>query len=68
MSTIEEIKLAIEKLSPEERAELELLLHGEPGDDEWDRQMKEDAKAGKLDFMVRQAQEAIKKGQLRDFP
>ena len=47
MSTVEEIKSAIEKLSPEQREELELWLSG-ADDDEWDRQMKADA-AAKMD-------------------
>jgi hypothetical protein len=34
MSTVAEIKRAIEKLSPQERCELEALLHPWP-DDDW---------------------------------
>ena len=50
MSTLEEIKVAIAKLSPAERAELDLFL--QQADDEWDRQMVADAQAGKLDRLL----------------
>ena len=42
MSRVEEIKAAIERLSPEERCELAALLNPIE-DDDWDRQMKKDA-------------------------
>jgi hypothetical protein len=52
MSTVAEIKRAIEKLSPQERCELEALLHPWPEDD-WDRQMQGDAEpGGKLQEMM----------------
>ncbi len=47
MSTIADIKSAIERLSVEERAELVADLCGWR-DDDWDKQMKADAKAGKF--------------------
>ena len=47
MSTVQEIKSAIERLSLEERAELIADLCGWT-DDDWDRQMKADARAGKF--------------------
>src|SRR5947209_8607906 len=50
MSTITEIREAIEKLSLEERAELLAELHNWE-DDEWDRQMRADAAAGRFDAM-----------------
>ncbi len=45
MSTVEEIKAAIEALSPRERCELNALLHPFD-DDEWDKQMRADAEPG----------------------
>jgi hypothetical protein len=48
MSTVAEIKAAIDQLSPQERCELEALLHPFE-DDDWDRQMKHHAAAGKFD-------------------
>ena len=47
MSTVAEIKAAIDQLSLQERCELEALLHPFE-DDDWDRQMKRDAAAGKF--------------------
>ncbi len=67
MSTVEEIKSAIEKLSPKEREKLELWLHG-PDDDEWDQQMKADAAAGKLDRIIAEVDAEIDAGKLRDMP
>jgi hypothetical protein len=45
MSTVAEIMAAIEQLSPQERCELEALLHPWP-DDEWDAQMRADSEEG----------------------
>lgn len=67
MSTVEEIKEAIDELSAEERARL--LTQIDPAmDDDWDRQMKADAVAGKLDFLVEEAEAERKAGTLREFP
>jgi hypothetical protein len=55
VSTVAEIKAAIDRLSLEERCELEALLHPFE-DDDWDRQMKQDAAAGKFDSLHRQAE------------
>jgi len=67
MTTIEEIKAAIEKLSLSERAQLERWLHGW-ADDEWDRQIMADADAGKLDRLLAEVDEDIKASRLRDLP
>ena len=57
MSTVAEIKAAIDKLSPRERCELNALLRGWD-EDEWDRQMAADSlPGGKLD-KLREAAEA----------
>ncbi len=45
MSTVIEIKAAIDRLTPQERCELEALLHPWP-DDFWDEQMAADAEPG----------------------
>jgi len=47
MSTVAEIFNAIKELSLQERCELEALLHPFE-DDDWDKQMKRDAAAGKF--------------------
>ncbi len=68
MSTVVEIKNAIDKLSPRERCELNALLRGWD-DDEWDRQMAADSEpGGKLDRLRVAAEADAKGGQLRDFP
>ena len=64
MSTVAEIREAIEKLSLEERAELMAELHGYE-DNDWDRQMKADAAAGKFDAMNRDAEADYRAGQTR---
>jgi hypothetical protein len=61
MSTVAEIKSAIEQLSIEERAELIADLCGWT-DDDWDRQMKMDTIAGKFASINRQADEAHTSG------
>lgn len=68
MSTVEEIKAAIDKLSPRERCELHALLNPLP-EDEWDTQMRADADpGGKLHRLMVEAEEDAKAGRLREFP
>ena len=55
MSTVSEIKEAIAKLSSQEYCELMAELRPGLADDEWDKQMKADAAAGKFDEMNRRA-------------
>jgi len=57
--SVDQIKIAIEQLSFEERAELAAWLHGWK-DDEWDEQMKRDVAAGKLDHILREVDEDIR--------
>jgi hypothetical protein len=67
MSTVEEIKAAIAKLSLSERGEIARWLHGW-NDDEWDQQMKGDIAAGRLDGVLKEVDEDIEAGRLRDMP
>ena len=68
MTRVEEIKAAIEQLSPEERCELAASLNPF-ADDDWDRQMKEDAEpGGKLDRLREAASEEYKQGKTFPFP
>ena len=68
MSTVAEIKRAIDKLSPQERCELEALLHPWP-DDDWDRQMQSDAgPGGKLHDLMSASRKDAQAGKLMDFP
>lgn len=64
MSTVQEIRSAIAKLSLEERAELISELCGW-ADDDWDRQMKTDAAAGKFASLNREADAAHAGAQTR---
>jgi len=57
MSTVAEIKKALAKLTLEERAEILTELCGWSEDD-WDRQMKADAAAGKFTSLNREADAA----------
>ena len=61
MTTLLEIKAAIEKLSPRDYAELMAMLHA-PVDDDWDRQIKADATAGRLDHLVEEARADLAAG------
>lgn len=65
--SIEQIKTAIEQLSFEERAELAAWFHGWK-DDEWDEQMKRDVAEGRLDDVLREVEDDIAAGRLRDMP
>ena len=65
--SLPEIKTAIEQLSFEERAELAAWLHGW-NDDEWDQQMKRDVAGGKLDDVLREVEDDIKAGRIREIP
>jgi len=62
MNTVEEIRTALGKLSLEERAEIAAEFFGW-SDDDWDRQMKADAVAGKFDSLNRDADAACAAGQ-----
>jgi hypothetical protein len=63
MSTVVEIREAIARLSAEEYAELMADLMDFP-DDEWDRTMKADAEAGRLELIDRQIARAAEGDQL----
>jgi hypothetical protein len=68
MSTVAEIIDAVKHLSAEEKDEFLEKLREVEFEDAWDRQMQADAKAGKLDFLVREGEDAIRRGELRDWP
>jgi hypothetical protein len=68
MSTVAEIIEAVKNLSDEEKDEFLEKLREIEFEDAWDRQIEADAKAGRLDFLVREADEAIRGETLRDWP
>lgn len=61
MSKIDELKAEIEKLPGEELAELFRWL-SEKDWARWDKEVEDDSRAGRLDFLVREAREAKAKG------
>jgi hypothetical protein len=63
MSTVEEIKAAIEQLPPSDIARLRHWLQ-EKDWDEWDQQIEADSAAGKLDFLIADALDEKTKGTL----
>lgn len=65
MSKLEKLKMEIETLPKEEFAELVRWL-SEKDWDTWDREIEADSQAGKLDFLVREAQDAKTKRTLKD--
>ena len=65
--SLAEIKTAIEHLSFKEWAELAAWLHGWR-DDKWDEQMKRDIASGKLDDVLREVEEDVKAGRVRELP
>lgn len=66
MSTVADIKRAANELSELEHEELlSWLLDREVA---WDERIENDAAAGRLDFLVQQAQSAIRSNTLRDWP
>ena len=67
MSTVDEIKAAIAKLSLEEKAEIARWLHGWK-DDAWDRQMALDLASGKLAELLSEVDADIASGRLREMP
>ena len=65
--SLAEIQSAIEELSFEERAKLAAWLHGWK-DDDWDEQMKRDVASGKFEDVLREVDNDIRAGRLRDMP
>lgn len=67
MSTLQEIKAVIPKLTLEERAEVARCLH-QWEDDEWDQQMKRDVAEGKLNKLLKKVDADIAQGNLSSLP
>lgn len=67
MSTVLEIENAIDRLKPDERAQVAAWLERKEAQD-WDAQLDADATTGKLDFLFREAADERESGQLRDWP
>jgi hypothetical protein len=65
MRKLEELEMAIASLSEKEYREFRRWFL-EKDWEKWDRQIEEDSKAGKLDFLVKEALEAKTRGHLKD--
>jgi hypothetical protein len=65
MSKINAIRKAIETLSEDEYVELRQWF-SERDWKKWDREIEKDSKAGKLDFLVREAFDQKRQGKLKD--
>lgn len=65
MGTVKDVLKAYQQLSAEEQSEVLYALN-RLGDDDWDRQIQADAESGKLDFLLEEALQAEKDGQLKD--
>lgn len=64
MSTVQEIEAAIEKLPAAELLALVDRLR-ERHADLWDRQIEDDARAGRLDFLVHETQSDLQQGKTK---
>ncbi|MEO8660025.1 MAG: hypothetical protein ABI693_16260 [Bryobacteraceae bacterium] len=67
MSRVKEVERAIEELSPDEFAQIAQRVYAIE-QERWDAELDRDASAGKLDFLIAEAQEDGKQGRLKDWP
>ncbi len=67
MSKVEQIEADIAKLSSAEARQVARWLRDFLGE-QWDKQIEEDAAAGRLDFLFDEADAEGKAGTLRDWP
>jgi hypothetical protein len=65
MTKLEELEMAVASLSEEEYGEFRRWFL-ERDWEKWDRQIEEVSRAGKLDFLVKEALEAKKDGELKE--
>jgi hypothetical protein len=65
MTKVEELERAVASLTAEEYREFRQWFL-ERDWEQWDQQIEEDSRAGKLDFLVREAFEAKKQGKLKE--
>jgi hypothetical protein len=65
MTKVEDLERAVAALTAEEYREFRRWFL-ESDSAKWDQQIEEDSRAGKLDFLVREALEAKKEGKLQE--
>jgi len=63
--TVEELEVAVDSLTQEEYGRFRRWFLDRDWE-RWDHEIEEDAKAGRLDFLVREAVEARNRQKLRD--
>lgn len=70
--SVEELRQAVADLPPDQLERFSVWFdryrQGQREDDDWDRQMKADAKAGKLDDLIQEAEEDIAAGRTYPLP
>jgi hypothetical protein len=65
MTKVEELERAVALLTSEEYREFRRWFL-ERDWEQWDQQIEEDSRAGKLDFLIKEAVEAKKQGKLEE--
>jgi hypothetical protein len=65
MTKLEELERAVTSLTAEEYREFRQWFL-ERDWEQWDQQIEEDSRAGKLDFLIREALEAKQQGKLKE--
>ena len=65
MSTVDEVEAAVQRMSPEERAEFR-AWYAEFDADEWDRELKADAVSGRRDWLIIEARQDQQAGRCTD--
>ena len=65
--SVQELENAVARLSPDEFAQFAEWFEQYKAD-EWDRQIEADAKTGRLDGLIREAEDDIEAGHLRSLP
>ena len=65
MTKVEELAKAVASLTGEEYREFRWWFLERDGE-QWDQQIEEDSRAGKLDFLVQEAFEAKEQGTLKE--
>ena len=67
MSTVEDVERAIESMTPEDQARIHQWLN-DRFEDDWDQQIEQDIRKGKLDELASAAIEAHRQGRTKRFP
>lgn len=62
---LEEAIRKVKRLPPEKQEEIAEIILAELKEAEWDRQIEEDLKAGRLDELIKEAEEDIAGGRTR---